>query len=83
MLEVKKGLDDLAVPIRYWQWDDWWYSGHHAYVYCVDEWELQPPYFSSTLGQMREKLGTPPPTPAPTAPTPSTPQTRHAPPRGI
>ena len=25
MLAVKKELDEAAVPIGYWQWDDWWY----------------------------------------------------------
>ena len=27
-LAVKAGLDDQNVPVKYWQWDDWWYPGY-------------------------------------------------------
>ena len=26
-LAVKASLDAQKVPVRYWQWDDWWYPG--------------------------------------------------------
>ena len=54
---VQTALDQQHVPIRYWQWDDWWYPGHPVYVWCVENWEMIPDQFPSGLAGMHTKLG--------------------------
>ena len=56
---VKSKLDEQKVPVKYWQWDDWWYPGHAVYVWCVQEWEMVDYAFPSGLEGMHSKLGVP------------------------
>eukprot|EP00040_Diaphanoeca_grandis_P034999 m.218963 g.218963 ORF g.218963 m.218963 type:complete len:854 (+) comp33283_c0_seq1:365-2926(+) len=56
---VKKALDQQNVPIKYWQWDDWWYPGHAVYVWCVAEWDMVESSFPSGLAGMHTKLQVP------------------------
>ena len=58
-VEVKTALDTQKVPIRYWQWDDWWYPGHAVYVWCVADWSMIPEAFPSGLEGLYKKLGVP------------------------
>ena len=41
-VKVKSTLDEQHVPVKYWQWDDWWYPGHAVYVklHCWVWWIL-------------------------------------------
>ena len=62
MLAVAKGLeaDGLLSAVRTWQLDDWWYPGPPSvYVHCVQNWTLQPPAFTSTLGELSAAVKTP------------------------
>ena len=56
---VKSALDKQKVPIKYWQWDDWWYPGHPVYVWCVADWSMLPDQFPSGLGGLYKKLDVP------------------------
>ena len=56
ILATKRALDASEVPVRYWQWDDWWYPGAPVFVNCVDEWEMLPEAFPSGLEGVRAEL---------------------------
>jgi hypothetical protein len=58
-VKVKSTLDEQKVPIKYWQWDDWWYPGHPVYVWCVQDWSMLEYAFPSGLAGMYEKLAIP------------------------
>jgi len=69
-VKKKKELDEMGVPIRYMQLDDWWYQGnimfyysnlisllgHRVSVWCIDSWEAREDLFPDGLFKFHEQI---------------------------
>ena len=65
-IKVKKALDDISIPIRYWQMDDWWYNGTKSGsdiqwggVRAVTEWKPPSKYYPGGLKAFGNEINLP------------------------